>query len=76
MSAIRAPAAAADQIADRHKQTGQAGKQDGGTHIVHGSLVRTGLAVSAPNSGGRYNNVGAVIRARKAAKACGAKDSE
>jgi hypothetical protein len=30
-------AAPADQIPDRHKQTGQAGKQDGGTHIVHRS---------------------------------------
>jgi len=28
-------AAAANQIPDRHKQAGQAGEQDGGTHVVH-----------------------------------------
>jgi hypothetical protein len=34
MSAIRALAATADEIASRHKQAGQAGEHDGGPQII------------------------------------------
>ena len=59
ISAIRAPAAAADQIPDRHKQAGQASEQDG--HYARSSSKPL-LVLSSHVAG---QNVGGQVTARK-----------